>query len=191
MSSSIRVPVVLSVAPDRRVGKLGSLERKHSEHKHVMTSLVSSQSVSYKPPCGTPVYHFPAAHVSSLAVGHESPITDVTTSCRCRSPQAQTGSSSTTPTGTRPPTSRHGSAPGGSARTATSPSTGQQRRRHGFLSGGGGGGRIVGSVANLPPKYSKNRNGHRIWATSFSNLGDVPLLTFYCGDASPPSHPRC
>ena len=31
-------------------------------------------------------------------------------------------------------------------------------------------------VANLPPKYPKNRKRHRIWATSFSNLGERPLL---------------
>ena len=54
---------------------------------------------------------------------------------------------------------------------------GRMGRRHGFLSGG----RIVGSVANLPPKYPKNRKRRRIRATSFSvsHLGGTsPSLLF-------------
>ena len=47
-----------------------------------------------------------------------------------------------------------------------------QGHRHGFLSGG----TIRQYVANLPPKYPKNRKRHRIWATSLSNLEWTSLL---------------
>ena len=47
------------------------------------------------------------------------------------------------------------------------------------------GGRIVGSVANLLPKCPGNRKRHRIWTTSFSNLGGRPLPTFHCGGLVP------
>ena len=45
-------------------------------------------------------------------------------------------------------------------------------------------------VANLPPKYSKNRKRHRIWATSSSNLeGTSPPKFVTGGDASLPPPP--
>ena len=65
-----------------------------------------------------------------------------------------------------------------------------QGRSHGFLSGGGGG-RIVGSVANLPPKYPENRKKTGLGPLHARIWRGRPLLTFsLLGDASPPS-PRC
>ena len=46
-----------------------------------------------------------------------------------------------------------------------------QGRRHGFFSEGTN----RRQVASISPKYPKNRKRHRIWATSFSNPGGVPL----------------
>ena len=51
-----------------------------------------------------------------------------------------------------------------------------QGRRHGFLSEG----RVVSIVQSTNPQYPENGKGHRIRATSFSNLGGRPLLTFHC-----------
>ena len=68
-----------------------------------------------------------------------------------------------------------------------------QGHRHGLLVGTGRGGGGWGNrrqVANLPPKYPKNRKRYRIWALSFSNLeGTSPLKFFTGGDAYPPSPP--
>ena len=61
-----------------------------------------------------------------------------------------------------------------------------QGRRHEFLSGGTN----RRQVANLSPKYPKNRKRHRIWATSFTNQDGTPPPKFDTGgDASPPSPP--
>ena len=60
-----------------------------------------------------------------------------------------------------------------------------QGRRHGFSSGGTN----RRQVANLHPKYPKNRKSHRIWATSFSNLEGMSPPKFVTGGRVPLSPP--
>ena len=61
-----------------------------------------------------------------------------------------------------------------------------QGRRHGFLSGGGGGTNRR-QCGQPTPKYPNNRERHRIWVASFSNLEGRPLLTFHCEGRVPPA----
>ena len=54
----------------------------------------------------------------------------------------------------------------------------------------GGGGTNRRQVANLHPKYPKNRKSHRIWTTSFSILGGTSPPKFVTGGTRLPRFRR-